>query len=67
MKDIQIIIEEYRNADFETRQYLFLSHRSLRNEFLEIEQQETAVQSSAVPVKNKCCTRGFWSQSWMGA
>ena len=55
MKDIQSIIEEYRNADFETRQYLFLSHRSLRKEFLEIEQQDSAVQFSAAPVKNRCC------------
>jgi len=67
MKDIQIIIEEYCDADFETRQYLFLSHRSLRNEFLEIEQQDTAAQFSAAPVKKKCCMRGFWRQSWMGA
>ena len=67
MKDIQSIKEEYRNADFEKRQYFFLSHRSLRNEFMEIEQQEMAVHSSATPVKNKCCMRGFWSQSWMGA
>ena len=34
MKDIQSIIEDYRNADFETRQYFFLSYRSLRDEFL---------------------------------
>jgi hypothetical protein len=67
MKDIQIIIDEYREADFETRQYLFLSHRSLRKEFLEIEQQDTAAQFSAAPVKNRCCMRGFWGQSWMGA
>jgi hypothetical protein len=67
MKDIQSIIEEYRNADFETRQYLFLSHRSLRKEFLEIEQQDAAVQFSAAPVKNRCCMRGCWGQSWMGA
>jgi hypothetical protein len=67
MKDIQIIIEEYRDADFETRQYLFLSHRSLRNEFLEIDQQDTAAQISAAPAKNRCCMRGFWGQSWMGA
>ena len=67
MKDIQSIIEEYRNSDFEARQYLFLSHRSLRKEFLEIEQEDTAVQFSAAPVKNRCCMRGFWGQSWMGA
>ena len=67
MKDIQIIIEEYREADFETRQYLFLSHRSLRKEFMEIEQQDTAAQFSASPVKNRCCMRGFWDKSWMGA
>lgn len=67
MKDIQLIIEKYRNADFETRQYLFLSHRSLRNEFLEIEQQDAVEQLSAAPVKNRCCMGGFWGQSWMGA
>ena len=67
MKDIQIIIEEYQNADFEKRQYYFLSHRSLRNEFLEIEQQDTAAQFSAPPVKNKCCTRPYWGKILMGA
>ncbi|MDH3344419.1 MAG: hypothetical protein OEM61_10580 [Desulfobacteraceae bacterium] len=67
MKDIQSIIDEYRNADFETRQYFFLSHRSLRNEFLEIEQQDTAAQFSAPPVKNKCCTRAYWGKILMGA
>ena len=43
MRDSKSIIEEYRNADFEKRVYLFLSHRSLRDEFLEIDQDNTAV------------------------
>ena len=67
MKDIQSIIEEYRNGDFETRQYFFLSYRSLRKEFLEIDQQDPAVQFSAAPVKNRCCRGRFRTPSWMGA
>lgn len=67
MKNIQSIIEDYRNADFETRQYFFLSYRSLRDEFLKIDQQDAAAQFSAAPVKNRCCTRGYWSRILMGA
>ena len=68
MKDNNNIIEEYRNADAEKRIYLFLSHRSLRDEFLEIDQSYTSVELSAKPSKNKCrmCC-GNWGQSLISA
>jgi hypothetical protein len=34
------IIELYRTSDFEKRVHLFLQHRYLRNEFVEIEANE---------------------------
>lgn len=63
-RDIKSIIEEYRNADSEKRLYLFLSHRSLRDDFLEIDQSDASVKFSAEPVKNKCrmCWEN-WGQS----
>ena len=42
MSDIKKIIEEYKEADSEKRLSLFLDHRLLRNEFMEIEQNNTA-------------------------
>lgn len=62
------IIEEYRNADSEKRLYLFLSHRSLRDEFLNIDQSDAPVELPAKPIKNKCrmCC-GNWGQRLIGA
>jgi pimeloyl-ACP methyl ester carboxylesterase len=68
MIDHNNIIEEYRNADSEKRIYLFLSHRSLRDEFFEIDQSCTSVELSEKPLKNKfrmCC--GDWGQSLISA
>ncbi len=67
MRDIKNIIEEYRNADFEKRLYFFLSYRSLRDEFLEIDQRDTSVWFSAKRVKNKCRMCGNWGQSLISA
>jgi hypothetical protein len=67
MTDNNIIIEEYRNADSEKRLYLFLSHRSLRDEFLEIDQSDTSVEFSEKPIKNKCRMCGNWGQSLVSA
>jgi hypothetical protein len=67
MRDYKNIIEEYRNADFEKRLYLFMSHRSLRDEFIEIDQNDTAVGFSAKPIKNKCRMCGNWGQSLISA
>jgi len=61
------IIEEYRNADTEKRMYLFLSHRSLRDEFLEIDQRDAFLGFSAKPVKNKCHMCGNWGQRLISA
>jgi len=67
MRDYKNIIEEYRHADFEKRLYLFLSHRSLRDEFLEIDQSDRSVEISAKPIKNKCAMCGNWGQSLISA
>jgi hypothetical protein len=67
MRDSNTIIEEYRNADSEKRVYLFLSHRSLRDEFLEIDQSDTVVGFSDNRIKNKCRMCRNWGQSLIGA
>jgi len=67
MRDFKEIIKEYRNADSEKRLYLFLSHRSLRDEFLEIDQSDTSVEFSEKPIKNKCRMCRNWGQSLIGA
>ena len=46
MSDIKKIIEEYKKGDAEKRLSLFLNHRLLRNEFIEIEQNNTAAVAS---------------------
>jgi hypothetical protein len=67
MRDYKNIIEEYRNADSEKRLYLFLSHRSLRDEFLDIDQSDTPVEFAEKPIKNKCRMCGNWGQSLISA
>ena len=67
MKDKKKIIEEYRKADSEKRLYFFLSYRSLRDEFLEIDQSDTSVGFSAQPVKIKCQICRNWGQRLIGA
>ena len=61
------IIKEYRNADFEKRLYFFLSYRSLRDEFLEIDQRDASVGFSAKPIKIKCRICRDWGQRLIGA
>jgi len=67
MRDYKNIIDEYRSADSEKRLYLFLSHRSLRDEFLEIDQSDTSLEFSAKPMKNKCRMCRNWGQSLISA
>ena len=58
MEDIKNIIEEYWKADAEKRLYLFLSHRSLRDKFITIDQSNASAGLSAKSIKNKggsCC------------
>jgi len=43
MKTIQEIIQEYKNADFSKRLNLFVQHRRLRHEFLDIDKSETNI------------------------
>ena len=54
MEDIKNILEEYRNADEEKRLYLFLSHRSFRDEFITIDQSDASIGMSPKRIKNKC-------------
>jgi len=61
------IIEDYRNADNEKRMYLFLSHRSLRDEFIEIDQRDASLGFSKKPIKNKCHMCGNWGQRLISA
>jgi hypothetical protein len=67
MRNHKSIIEEYRNADFEKRLYFFLSYRSLRDEFLEIDQSDASVGFSAKPIKIKCRMCRNWGQRLIGA
>ncbi|CAB5082930.1 hypothetical protein D3OALGA1CA_2961 [Olavius algarvensis associated proteobacterium Delta 3] len=55
MKDVTDIVDEYRNSDFERRLSLFLCHRSLRDEFMSIDQEESR--------KPEICNE---STSWLG-
>lgn len=66
-RDTKTIIEEYQNADYEKRLYLFLSHRSLRDEFLEIDQRDMSVGFSEKPIKSPCRVCLNWGQSLIGA
>ena len=58
MRDIKTIVEEYQKGDSEKRLNLFLECPSLREEFVQIEQDE-ASQSAHVspPVVNESRTR----------
>ena len=40
MKDAQTILDEYERGDLTRRLFMFLDHRSLRQEFMEIDQRE---------------------------
>jgi hypothetical protein len=50
MRDVDRIIEEYRKSDFGKRVYLFLEHRSLRNEFVDIDMEEPQNESQTKPI-----------------
>jgi hypothetical protein len=67
MKNTNHIVEEYCNADAEKRLYLFLAHRSLRDDFLEIDQSDASVELPAKPVKNKCRMCQHLGQSLISA
>ena len=65
------IIEVYERADFEKRLNLFLSHRSLRDQFAQIDdnQRRSSVGCGvAIPQQEE---RGSWVQRmmlrWLGA
>ncbi len=47
MKEVKRIVEEYRDSDFDKRLSIFLEHRSLRDEFMEMEQPLQTAASGA--------------------
>jgi hypothetical protein len=53
MRDILMILNEYRHGTPEVRLNLFLFHRDLRREFSEIEKEESASLSRTK--KRFCC------------
>ena len=63
MKDLQTVIEAYREANDEKRLYLFLQYRTLRREFVRIEHETYRAQlqelqeTTALDNKNK---RSVW-------
>jgi hypothetical protein len=53
MHNTEIILEQYREADFERRLNLFLECPAFRNRFIEIDQSESSGNSSLeVPRKD---------------
>lgn len=59
MKNIEMIIEKYKKADFEVRLQLFLEYPYLRDLFQKIDQVETSLQP--VPEKNAAKSKtGFF-------
>ena len=53
MLDNKTIVEEYQKGDFEKRLNLFLECPSLRNEFIQMEQDEASRMAHlSVPINN---------------
>ena len=60
MHNTEMILEQYREADFERRLSLFLECPALRNRFIEIDQSESSGNSSLEASRkdvavNRCC------------
>lgn len=54
MLDNKTIVEEYQKGDFEKRLNLFLECPSLRNEFIQMEQDEASRSAQlSVPINNE--------------
>lgn len=51
MRTIEGILEEYRKGDFYERLNLYLDHRDLRREFMQIHSDERPLPRAAVSVK----------------
>lgn len=66
MNDTKYLIEKYARSDFETRLNMFLSYRSLRRRFSEIDDKQR--QKDKLPCRSE---KGAWVQRliwrWMGA
>jgi 2-oxo-4-hydroxy-4-carboxy--5-ureidoimidazoline (OHCU) decarboxylase len=59
MHPIEKLLNEYENADDEMRLHLFLTHPDLSGEFLEMDQQRTAVPA------NRHAAQTLQSHSWI--
>ena len=71
MNTTQQILDVYKNADFEKRLNLFLSHRSLRDQFAQIDDSQRPSAAGfgiAIPQQEE---NGSWVQRmmlrWLGA
>ncbi len=53
MNETTQIIAAYKNGDFEKRLNLFLSHRSLRDQFAEIDYSEKGTQAECGAAANR--------------
>ena len=49
MRDIDSIIMKYRRGDFEERLNLFLEYRTLRSDFVQIDQDEASAEGAHTP------------------
>lgn len=51
MRTVEGILEEYRKGNFSSRMNLFIEHRDLREEFTQIDLDETPLPKAAVSEK----------------
>jgi len=58
--DSKHIIKEYQEGDFEKRLCLFLQHRALRNEFIQIERCDKKPEFQEQYSRNKPGWLTFW-------
>ena len=62
MNQLDKIVEEYASADEERRLSMFLSHRSLRNRFIEIDRSESDLAARTQPSDLKERRAFGWSR-----
>lgn len=71
MNTTQQILEVYKSADFEKRLNLFLSHRSLRGQFAQIDDSQRRSAAGCGVVIPQQEENGSWVQRmmlrWLGA
>ena len=62
MKDAQTILDEYEQGDMAQRMFMFLEHRSLREEFMVIDQKEFQADRACADQEAGIETRSFFSR-----